>query len=116
MSNRIMFLRDQKFQPVGCLAISHDRGTNIVKFQLSVLNPADRFRRDVARQIAIGRLIEKPIVIPLLGEREPSRTDITFSVMDCICNSKFVPGRARKMARLWLENFRKNSTEADECC
>ena len=104
MSNhRIMFLRDRTGSPVGCLAIKteeHLYRTAIVSYQLSVLNPADRFDREMARTIALGRLIERPIQIQM--HSEASMHEITSVIMNDIRNDSTLPSRARRAANLWM--------------
>ena len=96
---RIMFLRDDRFQPVGCIAINLTKGGQ-VSYQVSVLNPVDNFDRKVARQLAIGRLIEKPIFANIESR---SMFDISTVVMQSIVSSKHFPARAVKAARNWLK-------------
>jgi hypothetical protein len=101
VSRRVMFLRDKKGMPVGCVAISLSQKTNKIRYQVSVLNPIDSFKRDLARQIALGRLLEKPFVIPMRGT---GQYDITFEVMNAIESNTELPKRARKAATLWLDS------------
>lgn len=101
MSRRIMYLRSDNGHPVGCLAIqvnSSDRSQ--VSYQLSVLNPKDQFNRSVARQLAIGRLMEEPIKISI--RHNATMHDISEAVMEDILKYKDAPSRAIKAARLWV--------------
>jgi hypothetical protein len=100
-STRIMFLRDANYVPTGCLAINVDRKNHRLSYQFSVLNPADKFNRSVARQLALGRLLEKPIFVPLKRDEEINMHTISQSVMLHLSNSKS-PGRAIKAAKFWL--------------
>lgn len=101
---RIMFLRDERFQPVGCVAISvkRDNSYAYISYNISVLNPVDRFNRPVARQLALGRLIEKPI--SFLLSPDVGMNDISAAVMADIAGShgNKMPNRAIKAAKLWL--------------
>ena len=107
INHRVMFLRDQRGQPVGCIAIKASIPNEIawrlpeVSYQISVLNPTDRFNRAVARQLALGRLIEQPIHVDVC--QDPSMHDITRAVMSDIVSDKLAPGRARKAANLWIK-------------
>lgn len=105
MNHRIQYLRDNKGQPVGCLAIGKDSKGNI-GYQYSVLNPLDRFNRLIAKRIATGRLAEKPIML-YKNQSVPSdlRTKyrITQAIFLSMQNNKHVPSRARKAAKLWLK-------------
>lgn len=102
-----MFLRDTKGQPVGCIAIRTSNLTRatVVSYQLSVLNPKDNFNRSVARQLALGRLVEQPLQVTL--DRDPTMHEITSSVMTSISSLNSLPGRARRAAHLWLRNNTK---------
>ena len=102
MNRRIMYLRTQSGCPVGCIAINYKRGDKSLTYQVSVLNPNDKFDRAVARQLATGRLLEKPISVSV----EPNSTihDVSLSVMDHIAytTDRSVPSRAIKCAKIWL--------------
>jgi hypothetical protein len=103
-NTRIQFLRDSQLHPVGCLAINLDLRNHRLTYQMSVLNPVDRFDRKVARQLALGRLVEAPIAVTLPRGRELSMHDITEAVMRDVIRSK-APGRARRAARNWMVNW-----------
>jgi len=96
-----MFLRDVKGQPVGCLAIGLDRKKHHAVYQLSVLNPADRFNRKMARHLALGRLMETPVSIPLQRGKDLTKHHISNVVMSHLAKSK-APTRAVKAAKQWL--------------
>lgn len=101
MNTRIMFLRDANYVPTGCLAINVDRKNHRLSYQFSVLNPADQFNRPVARQLALGRLIEKPIFVPMKRDEEISMHSVSQRVMMHLALSN-APGRAIKAAKFWL--------------
>ena len=61
VNRRVMYLRDSSYTPVGCVAISVSKNRKQVRYQYSVLNPSDDFERSLARHIALGRLVEKPV-------------------------------------------------------
>jgi hypothetical protein len=96
---RVMYLRDSNGLPVGCLAIKLN-GSKTVTYQYSVLNPLDKFDREVSRVLAKGRLVENPITVslPFLA----SRHDISEAVLRDILSNSSAPSRARRAARLWL--------------
>jgi len=99
-----MFLRDRYGSAVGCLAIKLHRHTeydqSMVSYQMSVLNPLDKFNRELARTIAKGRLLEAPhvVMVPV----EPSMYEVSQAVMKDITHDSTVPTRARQAARRWL--------------
>ena len=103
MEHRVQYLRNSKGQPVGCVAIKlHQTGkaTNTVTYQVSVLNPDDQFNREVARQLALGRMVEKPCSVAV--KRAASKFEITTAVFDQIQHDTRMPSRARKAAKMWL--------------
>ena len=76
-------------------------------------NPQDRFDRKMARQLAIGRMVETPHVVSMhhnVGEL--TLLDVTTYVMEDILDrqSEF-PSRAVKAARLWIRSLEEHVTE-----
>lgn len=109
---RFMFLRSgyenlKKGSPLGCVAISLTDNKSKVTYQVSVCNPSDDFNRAQARQLALGRLIEKPKTATVYPKTviggDPTMHDITRAVMLAIESDGDVPGRARKAATAWLD-------------
>jgi hypothetical protein len=104
---RFMFLRTsyeplKKSTPLGCVAIALTDNKNRVTYQVSVCNPSDDFNRSQARQLALGRLIEKPKTA-IIGVVSPTMHDITRAVMLAVEKDSDVPSRARKAASTWLD-------------
>src|SRR5271157_3257476 len=70
---RYMFLRNANREPIGCVAINVFRETGKLHYQVSVVNRMDRFNlltgkdlpfnREVARHLAVGRLVENPFEV-----------------------------------------------------
>lgn len=104
---RIMFIRGSNNHPVGCLALKFNNGS--VDYQVSTLNPVDRFNRPVARQLALGRLLEAPITITT---NNSNIHDVVRSVMNHVINNKTVPNRTRKAAANWMRNANNLKLEA----
>lgn len=100
---RVMFLRDPSGMPVGCLAIGLTRSRKTIKYQVSVLNPIDQFDRKLARQIALGRLMESSYSAPSTSD-VPDMHQISRDVMAHLADNKDVPSRASRAARRWLKN------------
>ena len=100
MSRRIMYLLSENGLPDGCIAIETNRSIETVTYQVSVLNPRDRFNRAVARQLAIGRLIEEPLKTSV--SKDATMHDITETVMRDMLKYKDVPARAIKAAKIWI--------------
>lgn len=106
MSTRIAYLRSVTGCPVGCLAIdvaASDVEGCTESYQLSVLNPVDKFDRSLARSIATGRLIKSPRVIKL-AEKANMHT-VTKAVMSDLVSRKDIPNRAGRAASLWIQTY-----------
>lgn len=117
MKTRIMYLRknyngdgvpySSNTNPVGCIAIDlsepteGENPTRQIRYQVSVLNPSDKFDRKVARQLAKGRLVESPLVIPRV-KSDIDMTGVTEQVMLDIAWREELPSRARKAAARWF--------------
>jgi hypothetical protein len=104
MNHRVTYLRDRKGDPQGCVAIKllphveFDR--QVIVYQVSVLNPVDRFDRALARQLALGRMVEKPLTVRVPAD--PTMYQITWHVMSDIAKDSGQPTRARAAAKRWL--------------
>lgn len=107
---------------VGCVVMEFSRDSNQVTFGVTTANPSDTFRKDIARQLAIGRYVEHPHTINLTDKAENiSARDISKAVMNHIARAQRVnseaktefvfPNRARKAAHKWLETSEKVSRE-----
>jgi len=96
-SFRFMFLRGDNNFPVGCLAMR--TGKTHVDYQVSTLNPSDKFDRKVARQLALGRLIETPIRVSV---ETSGANEHFYQVMNHVSKNKKLPKRSRSAANRWL--------------
>jgi hypothetical protein len=110
MNRRIMYLRDEHYRPVGCIAISTNKDRSRIRYQVSVLNPVDNFERSLARHIALGRLVEKPFVIRGLNGDENNHEISTYVMHDIVKNPQ-LPSRAKKAAILWLNKAEEKENE-----
>ena len=66
VAHHIHYIRNSKGLPIGCIAFRDVYGPNdetYVEYGFSVRNPSDSWNRSLARQIAIGRMIEQPFRI-----------------------------------------------------
>ena len=103
MRERTMFLRDKSGNPVGCLAIVAYPESNVIEYQFSVANlDQDTFDREVARGLALGRLVDIPITVRLPSRKFHS-FDISQAVIKNLTRREGVPSRAIKAAKLWLK-------------
>ena len=99
---RVMYLRNDNGAPVGCLAIQADHKECVLRYGVSVLYPADKFDRKVARQLALGRLMEAPVTVRVIRE-DLNMHDITRSVMRSLVLDRKAPARAIRAAKRWIE-------------
>jgi hypothetical protein len=97
---RIMFLRDHNAQPQGCIAITINDKEQFAYYRLSVLNPVDRFNRELARSLATGRLYSGGI--PVRIPKNANMHDISRAVMTDITKNPQTPTRAVRLAKYWL--------------
>lgn len=100
MSKRVMFLRGVDERPVGCVVINVDRHNKRIEYQVSTLNPFDKFNREVARLLATGRLVEAPFHLWL--PNKAGLHEISRRVMLSIVVNKAIPNRSRKAAKNWV--------------
>lgn len=114
-SIRFVYLRDDKKQPIACLAVALDAETKKVAYGVSVLNPKDHFDRDVARDLAVGRLIRKTKTINLdHPTQEINGHYITRRIMSDLlqCDHEELPARARKAAKKWISEADNKQKES----
>lgn|SRR5574337_218798 len=112
MEHRIQYLKDEHGHYVGCIAIREHSAhsgskTVLVEYRLSVLNPLDQFDKDVARQLALGRMVEAPYTVRV--NVNPNMHDIGRAIMKDILADSNAPSRARRAARLWLNRAATHS-------
>lgn len=62
-TTKTMYLRNAKGHAVGCVVSRRVNSTieqDLVEYEISVLNPVDKFNRKLGREIALGRLNTHP--------------------------------------------------------
>jgi hypothetical protein len=100
---KIMYLRDRNGNPVGCVAMVGNESDNKISYQLSVAAPGDKFVKSIGRELAIGRLVSRPIN---LSVNRSDKRDLIGIVMEHIADmrsdGKVFPCRAVRMARTWI--------------
>lgn len=94
-----VYLHDKYGQQVGCVVVSVNG--NVVEYNYSVCNKADKFDKSLARHIALGRLMESPIVAGKVNEFARGY-DVLNVVMNDLSNSLTTPTRAKKAVRHWM--------------
>lgn len=107
---RYMYVRDNNYEPVGCVAITVDRDHYQVSYGLSVRNPVDavdpayrsiKFDRSKAQSLALRRLLESPQHAWIT--KRATQHEISAAVMKGIIASGSAPSRAVRFAKRWLE-------------
>lgn len=106
MEHRIQYLREANGHLIGCIALKeHDlKGGfySLVEYRVSVLNPEDQFDKGVARQLALGRLVEAPFTVRV--PVHPTMHEVGAAIMKDIARDSDAPSRARKAAKLWIRD------------
>ena len=101
MNSRIMYVRDNNWNPIGCIVIKVDRNHRRAQYNLAVLNPKDniKFDRHESQRRAMTRLIEEPLTVVI--PKDATQHDISLAVMSDIADSN-APARAIKFAKAWV--------------
>lgn len=69
----------------------------------------EHFDKSLGRQIALGRLIDKPINLVTEKVNLTSTHEVTEAVVRQILSSENVPTRSKEAARLWLKKVSRKS-------
>jgi len=106
---RFMYIRNSKWEPVGCLAIRILRDKNRVEYGCSVCHPMDTkdskgkqlpFNRAQSQALASIRLNCNPNKAFIA--HQASQHDVSRAVLENIIASGTAPTRAIKFAKKWL--------------
>lgn len=57
---KLMYIRDEGYNPVGCIAYSADKDQGIIRYGYAIKHPQDKCDKKMARFIAKQRLLNKP--------------------------------------------------------
>lgn len=68
---KFLYVRNSKKFPVACIAYSLDKSNDTITYGLSIYNPSDTFDREMARNVAEGRMLKRGRVIPCQVEEKP---------------------------------------------
>jgi len=112
MKVRFFYLRDrykasndsQNGNPIGCVAstINYDEGT--ISYNVSMVNPKDKFNKSLAREISVVRLDQRPISVSL-----PFKEKLNGHELHKILMKNIVlhgpSTSAKKSAQKWLNRF-----------
>jgi len=96
---RFMYLRDNNNQPVGCLAVQYDKDSGSTSYQVSTLNPHDRFDRARGRTIAEARLAKRPKSLTVQAK---TLHEVYRAVLENLKADKEFPLRTVEAAKAWL--------------
>lgn len=111
---RFMYVRDAKWEPIGCVAITINRSKNRAEYGLSMRNPLDSMDDDNRRIQFDRKMAQKLAQIDMDGFNPRKRVyipnnatmhDITASVLRDIVARGQAPSGAVKFAKRWLQAF-----------
>ena len=94
-------------RPIGCLTVELHREANEIHYGYSVCSPLDNWDAVIAREIAVGRLAKKPLVIKGIPATGHAITEVIMR--DIIANNEVQSSKtsrsalARQAAQGWLE-------------
>ena len=110
MSNiRYMYVRDAKWEPIGCVAISLDRSKNRARYGLSMRHPKDalnskgrrvRFDRSQAQELALNNMVCERKTAYITSEA--NMHEVTAAVCKDIIARGSASTSAIKFAKRWL--------------
>jgi ABC-type proline/glycine betaine transport system substrate-binding protein len=108
---RFLYLRNRKGVPVATVATrvvrGHEGEVYRVHYAIATHNPRDPFNRQVGMQVAEGRLNRRPEVLNVTANYTVAHSVVNdiLTLMKIGYKAEYVyPERARKAAKLWLEN------------
>jgi hypothetical protein len=104
---KIFYLRDERKFPVACVASELLDGGKTVRFAVATHNPADRFDRVRAREVAAGRLHKSKNI----AEIARPEVRIKAAVVTAIMMDESLSTRTRDAARLWLSQEAANAAQ-----
>ncbi len=96
VGHHIHYVRNSNGLPIGCIAFRdvYDANDHLyVEYGISVRNPSDAWNRSLARQIAIGRMIEQPFRIASIPNWNISRI---IEEINVDLSTRKVPTRIRR--------------------
>jgi hypothetical protein len=104
---RVMYVRDRKNNPVGCIAMRRSDAdlARFVEFAYSVSSEPTGYSRKLGSKIAINRLTHPAMLVPKirLMPEETSSHSITAAVMEEIVSDIYAPSKVRNFAKRWLK-------------
>ena len=113
---RLIYVRDEKNNPIGCVAIQKSKLNKWVKYAASMANPNDKFDKEIGRLLALGRLLESPVVIKT--KTEFNHHDLVRLVFWNIFNRGIMNKRLLQFVDRWLHapvNDAPDTSKPSEC-
>lgn len=107
---RFMYIRDAKFEPIGCVAVTVSRGKNRAVYGLSMRNPSDAYD-SYSRRVKFDKTFAQKLATINMGSNNHRRVyvpsnatmhDITESVLKDIVARGNAPSASVKFAKRWL--------------
>ena len=107
---RYMYIRDAKWNPIGCVAIVVNRSKNRLEYGLSMRHPKDAINHKNGKRKAFDRKLAQGLAVADLVrdikwthiEYDATMHDITAAVMQDIIAHNEAPSGAIKFAKNWL--------------
>jgi hypothetical protein len=82
---RFIYLRDQENFPVGCIAMAYNKTSSTVSVGVSTVHPKDKltaYSKAFAKDLAVGRVVRSPVVVPIVPASDLTWHDIMYDVME----------------------------------
>ncbi len=109
-------------QPLACLAFrdyfscyDSNESTSTIEWGISIVNPQDRFSKKLARQIAIGRMVESPCIIKAnFYDKAPNISNLITEIMSNLSVNKEMPKRITRRASKILKSLHKLQNDCNQ--
>lgn len=107
-SPKIVYIRNNKNFPVGCIAYSFDKHNWRLTFGYSIYNPKDKFNRQLARHVATQRFLKKARYITC---KKDSHVNLALADMcQFLLSCDTLPLSFQGALSVMIERFRFNSS------
>jgi ribosomal protein L12E/L44/L45/RPP1/RPP2 len=105
---RIKYIRDAKRNPVGCVAWAGSAKDKTLYLGVSSHNPEDVFKKEVARSIAMGRLLQR-MTSGQASSRVFSEESLTEVLLCAVNKDPHASTRVKKASERELKVITKNA-------
>jgi hypothetical protein len=100
---RYLYLRHNDKTPHSCIAMSVDRSTNTLRFQVSTCHSQTSFNRARARSLSYGRLLVESHNL-YLPSTSVSAHEINSLIMSAIVEGGSFTTKTKRAAQRWLNH------------